>query len=128
MPANAEALWGIKMVDQPHQVSDQTRSESTGCLPVILRLTWLMWGNLALFICAALVAEGTAPIVTDLLFFLVAGSLVGVRYVDITRFKGETTEGEPATIAHWRRYAIMMMLISAALWALARVAASRGWM
>jgi len=93
-----------------------------------LRITWLMWGNIALFACAALVAYGTAQGWADLLFLLVTGGLIAVRYVDITRFSGETSDGEPATVAHWRRYTVKVMLASATLWIMARLAASRGWM
>ena len=75
------------MASQQQSADEQSPSESTGCLPVILRVIWLMLGNFALLLCAASVAEGKAPVVTDLLFFLVAGGLIGVRYVDITRFK-----------------------------------------
>lgn len=116
------------MADQQRSVDGQSPSEPTGCLPVVLRITWLMWGNFALLACAALVAQGIVPIVSDLLFFLMAGGLIAVRYVDITQFKGETSDGEPATLAHWRRYAIMMVVTSAALWGLARLAAFRGWL
>ncbi len=111
-----------------HQVDGQSPSESTGCLPVILRITWLMWGNFALLACAALVAQKIAPVVSDVLLFMIAGGLIAVRYVDITRFKGETADGEPATLAHWRRYAIIVMLTSAVAWGFARVAASQGWL
>lgn len=109
------------------QAGDQSPSGPTGCLPVLLRVTWLMWGNFALLLCAAFVAQRIAPPLTDLLFFVAAGCLIGVRYLDITRYHGATSDGEPATLAHWRRYAITMVLISAALWTAARVAAARGW-
>jgi hypothetical protein len=48
--------------------------------------------------------------------------LIEARYVDIARFNGQTTEGKLTPIAHWRRYAVLMLVISAGLWALARVA------
>jgi hypothetical protein len=44
---------------------------------------------------------------------------------DITRFKGQTSEGEPATLEHRRRYAILVAVISSAMWVIARFAASR---
>jgi hypothetical protein len=85
------------MASKQHQVEDGSRSESTSCLPFVLRITWMMIGNLGLFICAALIAQGIAPGVSDLLLFLVAGGLIAVRYVDITRFEGQTSDCEPAT-------------------------------
>jgi len=116
------------VASKQHQVGDGSRSESTGYLPLVLRITWMMIGNLGLFICAVLIAQGVAPVVTDLLLFLVAGGLITVRYVDITRCEGQTSEGEPATLAHWRRYAGGMLLTSGAMWAAARFVALRGWM
>jgi GH15 family glucan-1,4-alpha-glucosidase len=43
-------------------------------------------------------------------------------------FRGQTADGKPATLADWRRYIVMMAVVSAGLWGLARLAASRGWM
>ena len=118
----------VAMSGKQRQVVEQPQSEPTGCLPVVLRIIWMGLGNLALFISAALVAEGTVPVVMDIVFFAVAISLIVVRYVDITKFKGQTSDGEPATIAHWRRYSVVLALLAVGLWVLARVAASRGWM
>lgn len=114
--------------DREHRAGDQSLSEPTGCLPVLLRTTWLMWGNFALLLCAAFVAQGIAPPLADLLFLLVAAGVIGIRYLDIARYHGSTSDGEPATLAHWRRYAIAMVLVSAVLWTFARVAAARGWL
>ena len=98
-----------------------------GCVPIFLRLTWMVFGFVALFLCAALVAKGTAPVVMDIIFFMVAIGLIVVRYVDITKFKGQTSEGTPATLAHWRRYAVLTAVISTGVWALARIASSYKW-
>lgn len=99
-----------------------------GFLPLLLRLIWMGLGYVALFLCWALVAKGTAPVVMDIIFFVVVVALIVVRYVDITMFKGQTTEGKPATLAHWRRYAVLMAVISAGLWVFARVACSHRWL
>jgi hypothetical protein len=42
--------------------------------------------------------------------------LIVARYVDITRFKGDTAYGEPATLAHWRRYALSLLVGSIVVW------------
>jgi hypothetical protein len=79
-------------------------------------------GNAALFLCGALVGKGTAPVIMDITFFMVAIVLIIVRYVDITKFKGQTSEGKPATLVHWRRYAVLTAVVSAGVWVLARIA------
>jgi len=116
------------MAGQQRQSIPESQTEAMGCLPALARLAWMMFGNLALGLCAAFVAKGTAPVVMDVAFFAVAIGLIAVRHVDITKFKGQTADGKPATLADWRRYALMMAVISAGLWAIARLAASRGWM
>lgn len=116
------------MNDQRKPAGDPSRSNSTGCLPVVLRTLWMAWGNVALFLCAAKVADPAAPAATTVLLFLVAGGVIAIRYIDITRFAGQTAEGEPADLSHWRRYALGVVLVSVSLWGLARFVASRGGM
>lgn len=116
------------MADSQEKSPKSSDSESTSLGALLLRLTWMAFGNIVLMICAALVSKGTAPVLTDVLFFATAVGLVVVRYVDITRFGGQTSEGEPATLADWRKYAIGVSIVSLVIWGLAKLAASRGWM
>lgn len=122
-------LRTISSASSPQQLpDDESPPDAGGCLSFLLRITWMMWGNFALFACAAVVAHGIAPLTTDVLFLSIAIGVVAVRYLDIMRFGGETADGEPATFAHWRRYAIAMASISFAVWVLAKTSASRGWL
>lgn len=116
------------MDSQQRQEKPELQTEPTGCMPLILRLTWMAFGNIALFLCAGLVAKRTAPVVMDIAFFAIAIGLIVVRYLDITRFKGQTAEEKPATLARWRQYSVLLAIISFVLWAFARFVASRGWM
>lgn len=115
------------MTNLQRQEEQKSQAEITGCMPLFLRLTWMALGNAALFLCAALVAKGTAPIAMDIIFFMVVIGLIVIRYVDITRFKGQTSEGKPATLAHWRRYTVLVAVISIGVWALARIAFFYKW-
>jgi hypothetical protein len=121
-------IWTWHMAVEQRQTNPQPETRPSGCLPLVLRVFWMAFGNIALVLCAAFVSKGTAPVVADIAFFSVAISLIVVRYVDIALFAGDTAEGKPATIADWRRYALKLAVISSALWALARIAASHGWM
>ena len=38
---------------------------------------------------------------------------IAARRVDITRWAGKTASGEPATLAHWRRYAVTVVFVTA---------------
>ena len=92
-----------------------------------LRLYWMGLGNFALVIGAVLAARRAAPSALDAVYALVVASLIAARFVDITRFGGQTTEGDPASLAHWRRHAAVLVPVAAALWWLARLAHARGW-
>ena len=85
-------------------------------------------GNFALIFCAMFIAKGTAPVVMDIVFWVVAIGVIAVRHIDITKFNGETSEGRPATLADWRRYAVRVAVMSAVLWVFARFVAYRGWL
>lgn len=124
VPAGLEA----EMTGLQHQQEQQSQSHPMRGIPLLLRLTWMTIGNVALVFFAALVAKGTAPRVMDALYFVVVIGLIVVRHVDVTRFQGLTSEGKPATIADWRRYAIRIVVISVGVWALARVAHSYHWL
>ncbi len=50
-----------------------------------------------------------------------AGCLVAVRYADIRYLGGRTAEGVPATMAHWRRYVLVLMVASTAVWLTAHI-------
>ena len=52
---------------------------------------------------------------TDVLFGATVILLVIARYVDISYLHGDTSNGEPATMKHWRQYAIGLVLISLAI-------------
>ncbi len=112
----------------PEPLDSQERTNpSTGCLPLFLRLTWMAFGNLALFICAGLIVRQSAPIFTDIAYFLIVVGLVLARYIDITQCNGLTSDEKPATLADWRRYAVLLVLIATSLWVLAHWVSSLGW-
>lgn len=85
-------------------------------------------GTVTLLLLSALIAQGNAPSVTlyDLGLWVVAAAMVAVRYVDITRFGGQTTEGQPATLAHWRKYALGVAFVTSLLWIAAHLLAATG--
>jgi hypothetical protein len=104
------------MASPQHREIPQPQTEQMGCLGLIVRMLWLVAGNIALLACAAFVAKGTAPMVASVLFFAVVVGLVAIRWVDVTKLKGHTSEGKPATLGDWRRYAVLLAVASAGLW------------
>ncbi len=53
----------------------------------------------------------------DAIFWAAAATLLVARFLDIGWYRGTTASGEPATMAHWRRYAVLLLLVSVGLWA-----------
>ena len=93
-----------------------------GCL---VRVAWMFLGNFALVILAALIASHSqrpfSP--SDILFWSVVVLMIALRYVDIRYLKGSTATLQPATMAHWRRYAALVLGVSLFIWALAHLTA-----
>ena len=91
-----------------------------GC---VLRLFWMLIGNAIVYGSLAMIAmNGEAfPSVLDGVVWLTVGVTIVARRVDITRWAGKTASGEPATLAHWRRYAITVVLVTALASVLAHV-------
>lgn len=108
--------------DEQGNDDQQAYNPATGCL---LRVFWIMVGNLALLFCAVYIAQNATRLVgvADAVYWAIIGSLLAARYVDIRHFQGRTAEGEPASMAHWRRYAGLLVAVSAGLWLAAHLAA-----
>ena len=80
---------------------------ASGCLA---RLFWMGMGNIILFFCLTYIfhnrVRGLALV--DLGYWLTVAAMVAARWVDIRACHGDTVTGEPATLSHWRRYAVRL--------------------
>jgi hypothetical protein len=95
---------------------------TTSVLGLFLRLFWMFLGNAALGVCALkiLVDRGAPFTVADIVYGACVPLLIIARYLDITRFNGYTAYLERATMAHWRRYSLGLLLGAATVWLLLR--------
>ena len=101
------------------QSPGSTPASPPGCLPLVARLYWLAAGPGGALLCGAYLAttrRGEAGFF-DLLFWLLILSTLAVRYLDIRFFQGATSAGEPATMKHWRRYSVVLLVLAAGGWA-----------
>lgn len=89
---------------------------------MLLRLAWIFGGSLLIF-CVIFVAQRKAPILADIIFLLFTIGLVLIRFIDIRYFKGETADNRPATLKHWRRYSIGLLIAAGLLYSLAKIIA-----
>jgi len=102
------------MTDVSHS-NQQEKDSGVGAL--FLRLFWMVLGNMVLGVSALLIAQGGASFsLIDLVYWLTIPLLVAARYVDISWFKGNTAYGEPASMAHWRRYTVGLLLSAIGAW------------
>jgi hypothetical protein len=100
-------------------VDPQADLGGMGCLT---RILWIGVGNMALVFSATFIAQGHYASFSkaDMVFWITVVLMVLIRYVDITRFQGLTAQGhQPATLAQWRRYVVLLIVISSLLWLLA---------
>jgi hypothetical protein len=109
----------------PEPKSDpEPSSSSSGALGAAARLYWMLAGNAALGLLAALIAKTSAALSwLDLAYWAVFASLIAVRYADVALLGGSSADGVPATRTHWRRYSVVLSLICVAVWVAARAAA-----
>jgi hypothetical protein len=85
----------------------------------ILRLWWMALGNGAFLFSAVYLAmsgQGWRLSLVDLTYWAAVVTLLGARFLDISWYRGSTSTGEPATMAHWRRYAVTLLLLAVGLW------------
>jgi hypothetical protein len=96
----------------------------TNTLGSVARIYWMLLGYGILGLIGATIAK-SGPLLSlrDVGYWAVAVSIVAVRYVDVAYLHGTTAEGEPSTIVHWRRYAVVLMLVAIAVWGAAHGAA-----
>ena len=98
---------------EPDQQITYDRAE--GCL---LRLFWTVAGNLALFALILSIINHNGFSLLDSGYWVVVVALAVSRYIEITRFAGQTLDGRPATVAHFRRYGIRLLIVATGLWIL----------
>ena len=107
---------------EEQKYEDHEYASPAGCL---LRLFWMMIGNVLLLFCAYGIIQHRSSVlsIADALYWAIVGSLLATRYVDIRYFHGTTGDGDPASLADWRRYTVLVVLVAVGLWLVARATA-----
>ena len=59
----------------------------------------------------------------DAAFWAAALAIVLARYVDVRYLGGDTVTGERATMAHWKRHALILAAVALVSWGVAHVVA-----
>jgi hypothetical protein len=103
------------MADKP-----ETTTSGSG---VLARLYWFFIGNALVFFLLVTIVEKRVklPSLYDAAYLAALASLIAVRHYDIRFCSGETAMGQPAMMAHWRRYAVTVGVAGVGAWLLAHV-------
>ncbi len=114
-----------EVVQDESKHEEHNKAPATGCL---LRLFWMLVGNAILLFCILGIAQHRSSMlsIADVFYWAIVSSLLAARYIDIRHLGGTTADGDPATLAHWRRYAMVLGVVSMMLWLGAHVAAYCG--
>ncbi len=120
-PPSLSFAFGEEKEAVMNQPSSSRPAQKSGCIALILRTFWLMAGNVVLGIIVIHIIMNRMPpfSIYDLVFGGMVILMIAVRYVDIAYFDGADSYGDPATIQHWRRYAVWLVVISLVVWSFA---------
>lgn len=104
-------------------MANEIQTPPTPAMGLLLRIYWLMFGNLFLVLGVVFIFKNKFhPLfLNDILYWCSAIGLILARYFDIRNFNGETGSCEPATMAHFKKYAVIVSAISVLAWIAAHI-------
>ena len=81
----------------------------------------MLAGNGALYLSLVMIVmtKASLPSYLDAVAVFAVILMIVTRRLDITHFAGRTMGDEPATLAHWRRHTMLLVITAAAAWLLA---------
>ncbi len=111
------------MKDRVNVVDQGKASRSGGAGTVLYRLMWIFIGPLSLAIIAyRTVKQGDGWLTPrDVAWVIILALMIGARWLEVRSGAGETAAGEPATMAHFKRYATVLVPVTAVLWIAAKI-------
>ncbi len=95
--------------------------QATSFVALGLRIFWQLLGWCLLAALAGLIAQRSGPSELDAVYGAAVAAMAVARYVDIVRFQGMTSDGEPATVGHFWRYVVIVTLVAGAAWGAAHL-------
>lgn len=94
------------------------KSSYTPIGSLVMRVYWLVIGHLLIFSfgVAILMNHLQNNLLINCCFWVSVVLCPIARWVDIKRYKGQTSEGEPATMQHWKKYTLFVVGYAVPLW------------
>lgn len=93
------------------------QTETTPFAGCLARMFWMIGGLVVLIFISLAIFRNSAFSIYDIAFAVIVMAMILVRLLDIRYLRGETADGQPATIRDWRRYAVRLAASSAGFWA-----------
>ncbi len=99
----------------------QTMDRQGTALGFLARFWWMFFGNMfcAFSLIFILLNKGGFFHPADWVFWIIVATLISLRYIDIRFCDGQTATGERASMAHWTRYAALLLAGAVILWGIA---------
>ena len=91
-------------------------------LGYLARFIWMLIGPVVAILSLLLIfqnRQGSFSSADAFLWCAVVACVV-LRYIDVSRLNGLKATGEPASIADWRRYTLILVIVVLVLWGIAR--------
>ena len=100
--------------------NDQPIEKYDSIISLFVRVFWSLIGNvIAFFVLVAILRhKGKIFYTADIIFWGVVAALILARYLDIKFWPSTTEKGTPVTMAHWRKYTILLLICSTLIWVL----------
>ena len=112
-----------KQSEQTFKSTEPATNKQDSIAGLLARIFWMPIGSmvLAISMISILLHKGSMFQAVDWVFWITVATLILVRYLDIKFWGGQTAAGEPASIKHWRKYTIVLVVISAVIWSVAHL-------
>jgi hypothetical protein len=100
---------------------EQTTDRQSTSLGFVARLWWMLFCNVvaAISLISVFSQEGSFFHPADGVLWITVASLALIRYIDIRFCDGQTVTGRRASMTDWIRYAALLIVSAATLWAIA---------
>jgi len=103
--------------------NDQSTEKYDSIFSLIVRIFWMLFGNVILIVSMVLIFQRKDWMfhTADVVFWGTVAALVLARYLDIKLWRGLTATGSPASMAHWRKYVVILLVCSTAAWVILHI-------
>ena len=103
--------------------NDQSVEKYDSIWGLFAKLFWTFLGNAILLFTAISIFlhKGEILHTADIVFWVTVAAIIIARYLDIKIWNGFTATGQPASMAHWRKYVVVLLIGSTATWIILHV-------